>query len=182
MNTWVAFLRGINVGGRNALRMKELATALADADCGDVMTYLQTGNVVFRSSESSAAALEARIERVVKAIRDIEVRVLALSSEELRKAIAANPFPQAESAPKTLHLFFLSKPPVDPDAESLDALKADDESFVLTDGVFYIHAPNGMSWSKLAARVEKLLGVDATARNWRTVSKVMEMVEEIGEP
>ncbi|MAF54191.1 MAG: hypothetical protein CL694_14410 [Chloroflexi bacterium] len=172
MNTWVAFLRGINVGGRNALRMKELATALADADCGDVMTYLQTGNVVFRSSESSAAALEARIERVVKAIRDIEVRVLALSSEELRKAIAANPFPQAESAPKTLHLFFLSKPPVDPDVES----------FVLTDGVFYIHAPNGMSWSKLAARVEKLLGVDATARNWRTVSKVMEMVEEIGEP
>ena len=172
MNTWVAFLRGINVGGRNALRMKEFATALADADCGDVMTYLQTGNVVFRSSESSAAALEARIERVVKAIRDIEVRVLALSSEELRKAIAANPFPQAESAPKTLHLFFLSKPPVDPD----------DESFVLTDGVFYIHAPNGMSWSKLAARVEKLLGVDATARNWRTVSKVMEMVEEIGEP
>ncbi|HAL49517.1 MAG TPA: hypothetical protein DCP37_17350, partial [Dehalococcoidia bacterium] len=118
MNTWVAFLRGINVGGRNALRMKELATALADADCGDVMTYLQTGNVVFRSSESSAAALEARIERVVKAIRDIEVRVLALSSEELRKAIAANPFPQAESAPKTLHLFFLSKPPVDPDVES----------------------------------------------------------------
>ena len=154
------------------MRMKELATALADADCGDVMTYLQTGNVVFRSSESSAAALEARIERVVKAIRDIEVRVLALSSEELRKAIAANPFPQAESAPKTLHLFFLSKPPVDPDVES----------FVLTDGVFYIHAPNGMSWSKLAARVEKLLGVDATARNWRTVSKVMEMVEEIGEP
>ena len=179
MNTWVAFLRGINVGGRNTLRMKDLVIALADAGCGDVRTYLQSGNVVFNSSESSAAALVGQIEQVVYAIRDIEIQVLVLSMDEFRLAIAANPFAHAESDPKALHLFFLSKPPEDPDLESLDDYMADSESYELADRVFYLHAPDGIGRSKLAARVEGLLGVDATARNWRTVSKVMEMAEEI---
>ncbi|HIA16949.1 MAG TPA: DUF1697 domain-containing protein, partial [Dehalococcoidia bacterium] len=94
-------------------------------------------------------------------------------------AIASNPFPQAEEHPNTLHLYFLSEPPHDPDNDALNALKSDSEQFVLTDNVFYLHAPGGIGQSKLAARAERLLGVDATARNWRTVSKIEEMARGV---
>jgi uncharacterized protein (DUF1697 family) len=93
--------------------------------------------------------------------------------------MASNPFPQAEERPSALHLFFLSEPSSNPDFELLNTLKAGSESFVLTEDVFYLHAPDGIGRSKLAARVERLLGVDVTARNWRTVSKVAEMVGDL---
>ncbi|MCH7565736.1 MAG: DUF1697 domain-containing protein [Gemmatimonadetes bacterium] len=179
MTTWIALLRGINVGGRNVLKMKELVVLLNEACCSEVKTYLQSGNAVFKSAESSAAALESRIEKALKEDRGVDVRVLVLGKEELRRAIASNPFPQAVTDPKTLHLFFLSEPPHSPVIESLNSYKADSESFVLTDRVLYLHAPDGFGRSKLAARVERLLGVDATARNWRTVSRVLEMANDL---
>ena len=169
MTTWIAFIRGINVGGKNALKMTELVVLLEGVGCVDVKTYLQSGNAVFKSAESRAAVMGAMIEETLKENGGIEARTLVLGREELRQMIASNPFPEAEEKPSTLHLFFLSAPPHNPDIESLNALKAESESFGLANRVFYLHAPDGIGRSKLAARVERVLGVDATARNWRTV-------------
>ncbi|MCH8929566.1 MAG: DUF1697 domain-containing protein, partial [Proteobacteria bacterium] len=147
-------LRGINVGGKNLLKMKELVVLLNEACCSEVKTYLQSGNAVFKSAESSARAMETRIEKALKEGPGIDARVLVLGREELGRAIASNPFPQAQSDPKTLHLFFLSEPPHSPDSKSLNTYKADSESFVLAGRVFYLHAPEGIGRSRLAARVE----------------------------
>ena len=100
--------------------------------------------------------------------------------EEIEKAVGSNPFPEAESDPKTLHLHFLASMPKDPDLEALESIKSDRERFVLKDSVFYLHAPDGIGRSKLAANAEKLLGVALTGRNWRTVCKVTALAKQCG--
>jgi uncharacterized protein (DUF1697 family) len=101
--------------------------------------------------------------------------VLLLTIKELQKAIAANPFPQATTDHKSLHLYFLAEPAQQANIDALNSLKRNGEAFALTNNVFYLHAPDGIGKSKLAERAEKLLGVAATARNWRTVCSVREL-------
>ena len=173
MNTCIAFLRGINVGGKNILPMKELAALLEGLGLKDVATYLASGNVVFRSDTTDADRLADDIKAAIGRRYGFTPQLLIRSRQALEEAMTANPFPEGESRPKTLHLFFLESPPADPDLESLDSIKTATERFSLLGSVFYLHAPDGIGRSKVAARVEKLLGVTATARNWRTVSKVM---------
>ncbi len=182
MNTWIAFFRGINVGGRNILPMKELVTVLAKAGISDVKTYIQSGNIVFRSRSSNASQLAAHISKVVSMSHGFRPHVIVLSAKELEKAAASNPFPRGEAEPKTLHLYFLARSPKNPDLAALNKLKSDSETYVIDGKVVYLHAPDGIGRSKLAARAEKLLGVDATGRNWRTVTKVLDMAKQIDGP
>jgi uncharacterized protein (DUF1697 family) len=93
--------------------------------------------------------------------------------------MAANPFPEGEGVPRSLHLFFLDAVPEDPDLSALEAVKAENERFELIDDVFYLHAPDGIGRSKLAERVGRGWDVSITARNWRTVNKIMEMVTAV---
>jgi uncharacterized protein (DUF1697 family) len=110
----------------------------------------------------------------------LEPQVLLLTPEEIDRAIESNPFPEAESEPKTLHIHFLATMPKNPDLGALESIKSDRERFALKDRVFYLHAPDGIGRSKLAANTEKLLGVAITARNWRTVCKIMTMARQYG--
>jgi uncharacterized protein (DUF1697 family) len=187
MNTYIALLRGINVGGRNSLPMKELATLLEGLGLTSVTTYLASGNVIFQSDTidvdrlTGADSLTGAISAAIGRSHGFTPQLLIRSRQQLKEAIAANPFPEAESQPRTLHLFFLEAPPAEPDLASLQAIKADTERFKLVDAVFYLHAPDGIGRSKLAARAEKLLGVPATARNWRTVSKVMALANRVND-
>jgi uncharacterized protein (DUF1697 family) len=92
--------------------------------------------------------------------------------------MAANPFPEAEDAPGTLHLYFLAEPAAEVDLDALAEVATDTERFHLGERVLYLHTPDGFGRSKLAGKVESILGVPATARNWRTVVRLWEMVEE----
>ena len=177
MATWIAFFRGINVGGNNVLPMKGLAALILKSGCSDVQTYIQSGNVVFRSNKKNQARLAKDLSAAVEKQHGFAPHVLILSPDELERAIRANPYRQAESNHKSLHLFFLSRPAVQPDLQSIEQCKAATESFVLKNNVFYLHAPNGVGKSKLAARVERLLGVEVTARNWQTATKVLAMAQ-----
>jgi uncharacterized protein (DUF1697 family) len=177
MKTWIALFRGINVGGSRVLPMKALVAALEAIGCTGVRTYVQSGNAVFRSGESQAARLAARIRRAVGERHGFEPDVLLLAPVELERALAAHPFPQAASDPKSLHLFFLAEAPRQPDLEALQAIKGARESFALAGRVFYLHTPDGFGKSKLAARVERRLGVAATARNLRTVAALVELAK-----
>jgi len=178
MTTWIAFFRGINVGGNNLLPMKSLVALLQKLGHEDVRAYIQSGNVIFRSAQKNSTEMEKKISAAVHKAHGFEPRVLMLMFKELENAIAANPFPQAEAEHKSLHLYFLARPAKQPTIEALNAIKKSNESFALTKTVFYLHAPDGIGKSKLAGRVEKLLGVPATARNWRTVCEVRKMCSE----
>jgi uncharacterized protein (DUF1697 family) len=102
-----------------------------------------------------------------------------LEKQEFERAIRTNPFPDAESDPKGLHFGFLDSVPSTPDLKKLEALKTKSERFALINKVFYLHAPDGVGRSKLAANSERLLGCSMTDRNWRTVGKLRDMAEEL---
>lgn len=178
MNTFVAFFRGINVGGKNRLPMAELTARLEGLGVSHVRTYIQSGNVVFRSPADDATELAETIQAAIEGSHGFAPQVLLLSRQELEDAVAANPFPEGEGEPQTLHLFFLSAAPGAPDLERLSSIKTERESFRLVGSVFYLHAPDGIGRSKLAAGVERALGVPATARNWRTVNRVLSMAAD----
>lgn len=158
--------------------MKEIRELLENEGLQNVRTYIQSGNVVFQSEENDTLRLAVNISGAILEAYGFEPAVLILTSEEMEEAIAANPFPEAESEPKFLHLFFLASVPRSPDLQALEDLKRGEERFALRGAVFYLHAPEGIGRSKLAAKVEKALGVPVTARNWRSVSKIMAMALE----
>jgi uncharacterized protein (DUF1697 family) len=176
VKTFIALFRGINVGGSGVLRMRDLVETLESIDLKDVKTYIQSGNVAFRCSEEDTTRVSVGIGAAIRERFGFEPQVLVLKPEEIRRALEANPFPEGESEPKTLHLSFLASVPDRPDLKALGDLKKDSERFALKDRVFYLHAPEGVGRSKLAANIERLLGVPVTSRNWRTVTKVMELV------
>lgn len=175
MTTLIALLRGINMGGHNKLPMKELAALLTGSGLRDVQTYIQSGNVVFRSGAKDKAAVAKKISAVIKAQHGFAPQVLLLDADELRKAMANNPYPEAESTPASLSLLFLAGTPSHPDLKALEALRISSERFKLVGKVFYLHAPDGFGRSRLAANAERLLGVTATGRNWNTVCKLAGM-------
>jgi uncharacterized protein (DUF1697 family) len=176
MATWIALLRGIG-GGIRPLPMRDLATALEAIGLKNVRTYIQSGNVIF-SSAKSAARLAGEIERCIEKNFGFHSKTFVLSVGELQRAAAGNPFPQADQAPQALHLFFLAKPAKAAQLDAMDELKAKSEQFELTNKVFYFYAPKGFGISKLGAKVGRLLGVDVTARNWRTVGKLLELAKK----
>ena len=178
MKTYIALFRGINVGGRNVLPMNELVSLLENIGVQNVKTYIQSGNIVFQSQETDASLLADTISAAIKKSRGFEPQVLLLELEEIEKAVEENPFPEAESEPKTLHFHFLASVPRNPNFDALERIKSERERFHLKDNVFYLHAPDGIGRSKLAANAEKVLGVSMTSRNWRTVCKVMDMAKE----
>ena len=178
MNTWIAFFRGINVGGKNLLPMKQLQDDLQSLKFVNVRTYIQSGNVVFQASERTAPPLAKKIAAKIKTQHGFQPHVLILKKQQLQKAITENPFPDAIIDPKLLHFFFLAAPPSCPDIAAIDKAKAPTETYHLSDGVFYLSAPNGIGRSKLAAGVEKYMGVVTTARNYRTVAAVISLADE----
>jgi uncharacterized protein (DUF1697 family) len=175
LKTWIALLRGVNVLGSRKLPMKDLAEVLQRAGFGSVRTYIQSGNVVFQSATRGASELSTQIALLIQKRFGFQPQVMVLSARELAAAISGNPFPEAATDHKSLHLFFLSERPSNPDLGSLARLKSGSEAYVLKGHVFYLHTPQGFAISKVRAKIERCLGVHATGRNWRTANQLLEM-------
>lgn len=179
MATAIAFIRGINVGGRTKLPMKELVGTLERVGIHGAVTYIQSGNVAFRCSKVQPAELSRRISSAIQGDYGFQPGVIVLSIQEVEHAIAANPYPEGQKDPKSLHLFFLSDLPATPDLDALKPLAAPSERFSLHRRIVYLHAPDGIAQSRLAANLDKHLGVTTTARNWRTVTKTLGMAWDL---
>jgi uncharacterized protein (DUF1697 family) len=179
MKTYVALFRGINVGGRNILPMKDLTVLLEGLGCRDVSTFIQSGNVVLKHDSQNDQELGAEIASAVQDAFGFKPAVLLLTTGELEKAAAGNPFPDGELEPSKLHLSFLMEPPDAGRIERARALLAPSEAFAVKGRVAYLHAPNGIGRSKIAAGLERALGVGGTGRNWRTVSRLRELAATI---
>ena len=166
------------MGGKNILPMKELTAVLEGLGLKNIQTYIQSGNVVFQRSKKSPQKLAKDIGAAIGNSHQFVPKVLVLPLKEFQTAIASNPYPEAENEPKSLHLFFLESAPVNPDLEKLASLQSGSERFKLVGKVFYLHSPEGFGHSKLAAGVEKALGVTVTARNWRSANAILSLAKD----
>lgn len=178
MKTFIALFRGINVGGHNILPMKNLVALLEELDLRNVMTYIQSGNVIFQSQEKSTSRLAGKISAEIEKRFGFEPKILLLEKKDLVRAVQGNPFPEAASKPETLCAIFLFTAPSQPDLGKMTEIKIKSERFALVGKVFYLHAPDGFGRSKLAANVERLLGVETTGRNWKTLCRLLSIVNE----
>ncbi len=178
MKTWVLLLRGINVGGTGKLPMAGLRVLLGELGAENVATYIQSGNAVF-TGDYDADKIARRIEDEVETHFGFRRDALVLPAGAMIAARDAFPFPEAVEAPKTGHVWFLTST-ARPDLDAMTALATDNERFALGDGTFYLHAPDGIGRSKLAAKAEKLLGVPATARNLNTVNNLCDLAAAAG--
>ncbi len=174
MTVFVALLRGVNVGGNNRLPMQEFRDLLTTLGCQDVATYIQSGNAVFRH-DGDAADLSISIAAAIERQFGFEPSVLVLAANEYSAVVAANPFAAEVIEEKTLHVWFLSAVPSLPDTARIDAIVGEREQYRLSGTAFYLLAPDGIGRSRLAAEVEKCLGVSGTARNWRSVGKITQL-------
>jgi uncharacterized protein (DUF1697 family) len=173
--TYVALLRGINLGSSNRVSMPDLRTLLENLGAEDVVTYLQSGNVVFKSAEG-ADKLARAIERRIKRDLGLSVTVLLRMPRQLAKVKAGNPFAKDVKDPTKLHVTFLAEKPDRARVRNLDPKRAEPDELRLVAQEVYLHCPNGYGRSKLSnAYLEKQLGVAATTRNWKTVTKLAEL-------
>lgn len=175
METSIALLRGVNVGGNNKLPMAELRAALGQAGLQNVQTYIQSGNVIFQTPVTNQGSLAGLILDTLQQHFAITTTVVILSKAQLQSIRDANPYPDAPQLDKALQLYFLHQPTTAPKLEKLQSLKAESESYQLMRDCFYLLAPDGIGRSKLAAGAERALGVATTTRNWRSVNKLLEL-------
>jgi len=131
-----------------------------------------------RRVESNPETLAGKLAAGIKMRCGFEPLVLIVSLDLIARALEGNPFPGAEAVPSSLHLGFLASPPENPALDKLQLLRKPSEQFHLSQEVFYLHAPEGVGKSKVAASAERLIGVPMTVRNWRTVCKIRELAME----
>lgn len=171
---YIGLLRGINVGGK-VLKMADLKQAIADLGFGDVKTYLQSGNLVFRAPKAGDETLAARISKAIADHSKIDVHVLIRGAAEWADMISRNPFPKAVELPKTLHAFILDKEPEKTKVEDLQSKDFGTEEWRIVGGTFYLHTPEGLGKSELGNSIERRLKVPMTGRNWNTVLALKEL-------
>lgn len=177
MDRYVALLRGVNVGGKNALPMRELATMFRGAGCVDVVTYIQSGNVVFGAAAEGVVGVAAVIEKEISERFGVRSPVIVRTALEMGKVLAGNPF--AGAAEEMLHVYFLRDLPTKAQVKALDYERSAPDVFAVLGREIYLHLPNGMARTKLTnVYFDKALGTVCTARNWRTVGKLVEMLGE----
>jgi uncharacterized protein (DUF1697 family) len=175
--TYVALLRGVNLGPRNKVSMADLRALFGTLGCEDVTTYVQSGNVVFKNCVAGPDELAAEIEGRIARELGLGIRVLLRTDEQLAKVAADNPFAAKESDALKLHVTFLAEAPEGTRIDALQAKQFAPDEFRVVGGEVYLHCPNGYGRTKLGnTYFEKELGVTATTRNWRTVTKLAELV------
>jgi uncharacterized protein (DUF1697 family) len=192
MPSHLALLRGINVGGRNKVPMAELRELVTSLGYTGVSTYIQTGNVLFGSTETDTAKLAAELTAAIEDRFGIWASVVVLTRDELAGVLAANPYPD-EPNPKLVHVVFMNTEPPNElvariaKAESAASAKGSQDTAQAIGHALFLHTPDGYGNSDLAQSVFKIIatpsmnsghGLAATARNWATATKLLALCEE----
>jgi uncharacterized protein (DUF1697 family) len=180
MPTYVALLRGINVGGKHKLPMKDLTELYVKAGCSQVKTYIQSGNVVFQT-KGSAEPVCAKVSAAIEKTFGFSPPIILRTTDEMEKVTRNNPFLKAGAPEVELHVLFLADVPKRADVESLSQYSFPPDEFIVRGKEVYLRLPNGFGTSKLAAmRFDAKLHTVVTARNWRTVNQLLEIMKSFG--
>lgn len=177
MKTHIALLRGINVSGHKKIKMAELRDALSVLDIQHVRTYIQSGNILFESNRDENWAL--KIKEIIAEKFGFDVPVILLEESDLTNAIANSPFQKpAETVPNRVFCSFMYDLPNQEDINAIEDMNFSPEEFLIKGKVLHFYSPEGMGKSKLSNNFfERKLKVNITARNWKTVHKLIEMCQ-----
>jgi uncharacterized protein (DUF1697 family) len=177
MATYVAMLRGINVGPGKIVKMERLRALFGVLGFDDVRTYVQSGNVVFESEQKSPTGLSNKIEEKIQRDFGFTVPVLVKTSKEIEQIVSDNPLVKEKGIDRSkLHITFLSDAPPKTAVKALEPLATGRERFRILNRAIYLYCPDGYGNTKLSNNaIEKKLSVVATTRNWRTVNALLEM-------
>lgn len=181
MKTYIALLRGINVGGHKKIKMAELREHLSELAFHSIKTYIQSGNIVFQAKKENKQDLEQLIFQKIKEKYPFEARVLVLSKEEWVEAFEANPFlPEKKEEIKALHMTYFEKEPNWEEVGMPSELEWGEQKYVCIGRRMYMYFPNGMSKSGIEKVFpERKLKMLLTTRNWKTVTKLLEMAHPL---
>jgi uncharacterized protein (DUF1697 family) len=169
----VSLLRGINVGGHNLIPMARLRAIYESMGCEDVTTYLQSGNVAYRRTRAPGR-VAVEIEAAIGAEFGYGIRVLTRTHAALERIVAVDPFPDAEPARRLV--LFLESAPAPAVAKELGRVTSGRDEAILIGQEFHLHCPDGIGNTKLIGLLsDRRLGVVATGRNWRTVTRLLEL-------
>jgi uncharacterized protein (DUF1697 family) len=177
----ISMLRGVNVGGHNKIKMEALRALYESLKLRDAQTYVQSGNVIFRTDERDILRLTKRIEDGIEWKFGFRPDVILRTAAEMRDVVARNPFAKRRGIePGKLLVSFLASDPGEEGREKLRQMKCDPEELRIEGREIYIYFPNGMGRSKLSlGALEKMLKTPGTGRNWNSVTKMMEMAERL---
>ena len=181
MTAAIMLLRGVNVVGRNKIKMDELKSLGESIGLRDVRTYIQSGNVVFQSDQRTMAGCAKRMEMAIEKECGFRPMVTVRTVGEVRKIIANNPF---AGRPNLIHakllVSFLERKPTPKQRESARMIATGPEEVHILGREMHIYYANGVGLSKLPiGRIEKALGTSGTARNWNTVTRLLEMAQDV---
>ena len=177
----ISLLRGVNVGGSHKIKMDALRALYESLGLRGAQTYIQSGNVVFRTEERDLIRLSKKIENEIERTFGFRPAVIVRTPSELRSAIARNPFAKRRGIePNRLLVTFLAGVPSQEARDKALSLKPDPEELRLDIREFYMYFPSGMARPKLTwLTVEKVLQTPGTGRNWNTVTKLLEIAEKL---
>jgi uncharacterized protein (DUF1697 family) len=168
--TYVAFLRGVNLGPNNKISMSALRAMAEDRGYTDVATYINSGNLIISSSKK-AATVEREISNAIKDTFGRHIDVTVRTPAQLKKILAENPYPDGN--PSQVTVAFLTKAPPANAQNKVAAVATDHEPFNFAGQDVYVNYSQGIGKSKLAERFSDIIGVSSTVRNIRTVEKVL---------
>lgn len=179
MNAYISILRGINVSGKNIIKMEALKQLFEGLGFQNVTTYVQSGNVIFSVKQMDIQKLENLIRLQIEKDFGLKVPVIVLTKEKLKQAIDKNPF--ANDKDQTfLHFTFLAQNSVSYSYESIENKKMNGEEIHIDKNVVYLYCPNGYGKTKLTNTfLENKLKVTATTRNWKTITELLKIAEQI---
>ena len=181
MPTYLALLRGINVGGNTRIAMADLRRLFADLGYADVQTHIQSGNVIFGTSEVEPVRIREAIEQGIAQELGLTVTVLLRTRDDLARIVANNPFEGRDLDPTRLVVAFLASTPDPEKAAAFTWAPGETGEFSIAGREVYLYYPNGQGRSKLNnSYLERRLGTAATARNWRVVNALHEKLSGAG--
>ncbi len=176
----ISMLRGVNVVGRNKIKMEALRDLYKSLSLRDAQTYVQSGNVVFRTEAKDLALLARRIEDAIEKKFGFRPRVILRTTSQLRDVIARNPLAKRHDIiGSKLLVTFLTRESGSESCNELLKVRADPEEVHIGRRELYIYFPDGMGRSKLWHAIDKVLKKSGTGRNWNTVRKLLEMAEKL---
>jgi uncharacterized protein (DUF1697 family) len=181
MATVVAFLRGVNMTGHNTIKMAELTVLCRKIGYKDAETYIQSGNVIFTNPDNrTEAETELLIEHAIKKQFGHDISVMIRSAEELKKVLKVNPFMQSEGIDQSKHAaLFLKEAPLPIQTDKLAGIDYPPDKFFVSGKEIFIWCPNGFGKTRLYTNFfENKMKVIGTARNWKTISTLVEIAEK----